>query len=307
MSTESNLQKVLEAGHFAATAECGPPRGADAEEVIKKSAFIKGNVDACNVTDNQTSVVRMSSIAGCQILQGQGIEPLLQMVVRDRNRIALMSDLLGASALGVRNLLCLSGDHQIFGDDPEAKNVFDIDSIQLIQLAKMLRDEGKFPSGKELEGAPSYFIGCAINPFADPYEIRVPRLAMKVAAGAQFIQTQCIFNMEKFGKFMEDVCVRGLHEKTHILGGVTPLKSAGMAKFMKRNVAGMDIPDEIIKRMADTPKEEQAAKGIEICIETIEQLKQIEGVRGAHIMAIEWEKKIPEIVSKAGLLPRPQI
>ncbi|MFC1889556.1 methylenetetrahydrofolate reductase [Thermodesulfobacteriota bacterium] len=171
----------------------------------------------------------------------------------------------------------------------------------------MMRDEGRFPSGKELEGAPKFFIGCAINPFADPYEIRVPRLAMKVAAGAEFIQTQCIFNLDKFGKFMEDVCARGLHEKTHILGGVTPLKSAGMAKFMKRNVAGMDIPDEIIKRMSDTPKEEQAARGIEICVETIEQLKQIEGVRGAHIMAIEWEKKIPEIVSKAGLLPRPQI
>jgi methylenetetrahydrofolate reductase (NADPH) len=307
MKAGTRLEKVLAAGHFAVTAECGPPRGADPAHMHKKSEFIKDNCDACNVTDNQTSVVRMASWAGCLHLKEQGIEPLLQMVVRDRNRIALQSDLLGAASVGIHNLLCLSGDHQTFGDDPEAKNVHDIDSIQLIQLVKMLRDEGKFPSGKELKGAPKFFIGCAVNPFADPYEIRVPRLAMKVAAGADFVQTQCIYNLDKFEKYMADVRNRGLHEKVAILAGVTPLKSAGMAKFMARNVAGMDIPKEVIKRIAAVPKEEQASTGIQMAVESIERLREVEGVRGVHVMAIEWEKKVPEIVSKAGLVPRPQV
>jgi methylenetetrahydrofolate reductase (NADPH) len=307
MKAGSNLEKVLAAGHFAVTAECGPPRGADPEPMRKKSVHVKDNVDACNVTDNQTSVVRMSSIAGCLHLQAAGVEPLMQMVTRDRNRIALQSDLLGASSLGIHNLLCLSGDHQAFGDDPQAKNVHDIDSIQLLQLVKMLRDDGKFPSGKEVKGPPKFFIGCAANPFADPYEIRVSRLALKVAAGADFIQTQCIYNQEKFERYMQDVRNRGLHEQTAILAGVTPLKSAGMAKFMKKNVAGMDIPDEVIKRIAAVPKEEQAQKGIDMAVEAILRLRQVEGVRGVHIMAIEWERKVPEIAKKSGLLPRPQV
>jgi methylenetetrahydrofolate reductase (NADPH) len=305
MKAGSNLEKVLAAGEFAVTAECGPPRGADPEEVRKKVEFIKGNVDACNVTDNQTSVVRMSSMAGCLLLKEAGVEPLMQMVVRDRNRIALQSDVLGASAMGIRNLLCLSGDHQTFGDDPHAKNVHDIDSIQLLDLVRMLRDDGKFPSGKELKGKPTLFLGCAVNPFADPYEIRVSRLALKVKAGADFVQTQCIFNLDKFKKYMEDVCKRGLHEKVAVLAGVTPLKSAGMAKFMKKNVAGMDIPDDVIKRIAAVDKKEQPKVGIEMCVEMIEELKKVEGVRGVHVMAIEWEKKLPGIVKQAGLLPRP--
>ena len=307
MKAGTNLEKVLAAGHFAVTAECGPPRGSDPEAVRKKSTHIKGNADACNVTDNQTSVVRMSSIAGCVHLKEAGIEPLMQMVTRDRNRIALQSDLLGASSLGIHNLLCLSGDHQTFGDDPQAKNVHDIDSIQLIQLVKMLRDEGKFPSGKEVKGPPKFFIGCAANPFADPYEIRVARLALKVEAGADFIQTQCIYNLEKFERYMADVRNRGLHEKTAILAGVTPLKSAGMAKFMAKNVAGMDIPKDVIKQIASVPKEEQAQKGIDMAVESIKRLREVEGIRGVHIMAIEWERKVPEIAEKAGLLPRPQV
>jgi len=307
LKSGSNLEKILAAGHFAVTAECGPPRGADPEPMIEKSAHIKGNVDACNVTDNQTSVVRMSSLAGCVILQQQGIEPLMQMVVRDRNRIALQSDLLGASALGIRNLLCLSGDHQTFGDDPQAKNVHDIDSIQWINLVRSMRDEGKFPSGKKLKGAPKMFIGCAANPFADPYAIRVPRLALKVAAGADFIQTQCIFNLDKFKTYMADVVARGLHKKTAILAGVTPIKSAGMARFMAKNVAGMDIPADLIKRVAAAPKEKQPDVGIDIAVETIEQIQAIEGVAGVHVMAIEWEAKVHEIVSRAGLLPRPTV
>ncbi|SHO46659.1 methylenetetrahydrofolate reductase [Desulfopila aestuarii] len=307
MKAGSNLEKVLAAGHFAVTAECGPPRGADAEIVRKKAAFVKGNVDACNVTDNQTSVVRMSSLAGCLLVKECGTEPLIQMVVRDRNRIALQSDLLGASAMGVKNLLCLSGDHQKFGEDPQAKNVFDIDSIQLIHMVKTMRDEGIFPSGKKLEGEPKFYIGCAVNPFADPYEIRVPRFKLKVDAGADFVQTQCIYNMAKFKQYMEDAKKMGLHDRVKILAGVTPLKSAGMAKFMKKFVAGMDIPDDVIKRIADEPKEKQAAKGIEMCVEQIQELKEIEGVAGVHVMAIEWEEKLGKIVGDAGLLPRPHV
>lgn len=305
MKSESNLERVLEAGHFAVTAECGPPRGADPDVVLKKAALVKGNVDACNVTDNQTSVVRMSSVAGCVLVKQTGTEPLLQMVVRDRNRIALQSDLLGASALGVRNLLCLSGDHQKFGDDPQAKNVFDIDSIQLIHLVKTMRDDGVFPSGDKLEGVPKFYIGCAVNPFADPFEIRVPRLKLKIDAGADFVQTQCIYNMDTFKRYMEESCQQGLHERVKILAGVTPLKSAGMAKFMNRMVAGIDIPEDIIKRIADEPKEKQSAKGIEICIEQIHEVKEMEGIAGVHVMAIEWEEKLNEIIGGAGLLPRP--
>ena len=307
MTAGSNLERVLEAGHFAVTAECGPPRGADADKVLKKAELVKGNVDACNVTDNQTSVVRMSSVAGCMLVQQSGTEPLLQMVVRDRNRIALQSDLLGASALGVRNLLCLSGDHQKFGDDPQAKNVFDIDSIQLIHMVKTMRDEGVFPSGDKLEGAPKFYIGCAINPFADPFEIRVPRFKLKIEAGADFVQTQCIYNMDKFKRFMEDARKERLHERTKILAGVTPLKSAGMAKFMNRMVAGIEIPEEFIKRIADEPKEKQAAKGIEMCIEQIQEIKEMEGIAGVHVMASEWEEKLNEIIGGAGLLPRPMV
>ncbi|MBT8328298.1 MAG: methylenetetrahydrofolate reductase [Desulfofustis sp.] len=307
MKAGSNLERVLEAGHFAVTAECGPPRGADPDKVLQKADLVKGNVDACNVTDNQTSVVRMSSVAGCMLVKESGTEPLLQMVVRDRNRIALQSDLLGASALGVRNLLCLSGDHQKFGDDPQAKNVFDIDSIQLIHLVKTMRDEGVFPSGDKLEGAPKFYIGCAINPFADPFEIRVPRFKLKIDAGADFVQTQCIYNMDKFKRFMDEARKDGLHEKTKILAGVTPLKSAGMAKFMNRMVAGIEIPEEFIKRIADEPKEKQAAKGIEMCIEQIQEIKEMEGIAGVHVMAIEWEEKLNEIIGGAGLLPRPMV
>lgn len=307
MKSGSNLEQVLAAGHFAVTAECGPPRGAEPAVVREKAALVRGNVDACNVTDNQTSVVRMSSLAGCLLVKETGVEPLLQMVVRDRNRIALQSDLLGASALGIRNLLCLSGDHQKFGDDPQAKNVFDIDSMQLIHLVKTMRDEGVFPSGEKLVGAPKFYIGCAVNPFADPYEIRVPRLKLKIDAGADFVQTQCIYNMEIFVKYLEDVKQQGLHEKIKILAGVTPLKSAGMAKFMNRMVAGITIPQDVIKRLSDEPKEKQAAKGIEICIEQLQVLKEMEGIAGVHVMAIEWEEKLKEIIGGAGLLPRPVI
>jgi len=306
VKTKSNIERLLEKGVFVVTSECGPPRGADPDAVRKKGNLLRGVVDAVNVTDNQTSVVRMSSFSSCLILKEMGFDPILQMVCRDRNRIALQSDILGAAALGINNILCLSGDHQSFGDNPKAKNVFDIDSIQLIQTVKTLRDEGKFLGGDELKGIPCLFIGAAENPFADPFEIRALRLGKKVRAGCQFIQTQCIYNVEKFSKWMEMVRDRGLHERCAILAGVTPLKSAGMAKYMKTNVPGMDVPDALIDRLKGVPKEKQAQEGINICVEMIQQLKEIPGVRGVHIMAIEWEEKVADIAKAAGLSPRPQ-
>lgn len=307
MTSDSHLEKILEKGGFAVTSECGPPRGADAEVIKKKGELLKGTVDAINVTDNQTSVVRMSSLSSCILLKQMGIDATLQMVTRDRNRIAIQSDILGAAALGINNILCLSGDHQKFGDHSTAKNVYDIDSIHLIQTVKHMRDEGKFLGGDELKGVPRLFIGAAANPFADPFESRVVRLAKKVAAGVQFIQTQCIFNLERFGKWMQMVRDRGLHEKVHILGGVTPMKSVGMANYMKNMVPGMDVPDEVIARIKGVEKEKRAEEGVKIAIETIQQLKEMEGVHGVHIMAIEWEEMVPRIAEEAGLLPRPQL
>jgi methylenetetrahydrofolate reductase (NADPH) len=307
MTSDSHLEKMLEQGEFAVTSECGPPRGADAEVIKKKGELLKGTVDAINVTDNQTSVVRMSSLSSCILLKQMGIDATLQMVTRDRNRIAIQSDVLGAAALGINNILCLSGDHQKFGDHSTAKNVYDMDSVHLIQTVKHMRDEGKFLGGDELKGVPRLFIGAAANPFADPFESRVVRLAKKVAAGVQFIQTQCIFNLERFGKWMELVRDRGLHEKVYILGGVTPMKSVGMANYMKKMVPGMDVPDELIARIKGVEKDKRAEEGVKIAIETIQQLKEMEGVHGVHIMAIEWEEMVPRIAQEAGLLPRPQV
>jgi methylenetetrahydrofolate reductase (NADPH) len=268
--------------------------------------LLKGNADAFNITDNQTSVVRMSSIASAVVMIQEGMEPIMQMVCRDRNRIAIQSDILGGAALGIKNMLCLSGDHQKFGDHPQAKNVFDLDSIQLLVTVRRMRDEGKFLSGEDIKGVPKLFVGAAENPFADPFEIRVPRLAKKIAAGAEFIQTQCIFNLKKFAEWMKKVVDRGLHEKAFIMGGVTPLKSFGMARYMAKSVPGMDVPDELLQRIKDTPKDKQGEEGVKIAVETIQQLREMPGIAGVHIMAIEWEEKVHEIAEKAGLLPRPQ-
>lgn len=301
----SRLQEILAKGEFAVTAECGPPRGTNPEVIRKKGEMLSGYVDAVNVTDNQTAIVRMSSIAACAHLLQMGLEPVMQMVVRDRNRIALQSDIMGAYSLGIRNILCLSGDHQSFGSQPDALNVFDIDSMNLIRTVQTMRDEGKDMSGFDLNDPPAMFIGAAANPFADPFEYRVIRLAKKIDAGADFIQTQCIYNMDRFKEWMKMAREEGLTQKVHILGGVTPLKSAGMAKFMNNKVAGMDVPESLINRMAGVPKEKAVEEGIKICLETIAELRDIEGVHGVHIMAIEWEDIVGEIVESAGLTPRP--
>ncbi|MGB7919440.1 MAG: methylenetetrahydrofolate reductase [Desulfobacterales bacterium] len=305
--TPSKLEKILAAGHLAVTSECGPPRGSDPEVISEKAGLLKDHVDAINVTDNQTSMTRMCSLAACIRLKLLGLEPVLQMVTRDRNRIAIQSDILGAASFDIHNILCLSGDHQSFGDCAQGQNVHDIDSMQLIQTVRRMRDDGKFLGGDDIKRPPQMFVGAAANPFADPYEIRVPRLAKKVAAGAEFIQTQCIYNLDKFEDWMRQAADRGLTEKAYILAGLTPMKSVGMARYMKNRVPGMDVPDDIVKRLADTPKEKQAEEGINICVEAIERLKEVKGVAGFHIMAIEWEEKVPEIVKRAGLLPRPSV
>lgn len=321
----SNLECVLLAGHFAVTAELGPPQSADGGVIREKAALLRHTCDAVNITDNQTAIVRMSSIGSGAILLQEGLEPVIQMTCRDRNRLAIQSDLLGAYALGMKNLLCLTGDHQNFGNHPTSKNVFDIDSLQLVNMVKSMRDEQVFQCGDEFKGAePRFFIGAAAAPFADPIGFRPYRLAKKVKAGANFIQTQLVYDLEAFGDYMEKVRELGLHEQTYILAGVGPLKSPGMARYMKNNVPGILVPDELISRMTEAgslwagkkaselSKEEKIARskawkeeGIKICVELIQQLQEVEGVAGVHIMAIEWEEAVKPIVEGAGLYPRP--
>ena len=307
MKSGSNLERLLDKGEFVITGELGPPKGTDVEAVREKAAYLKGNVDAVNITDNQTAIVRMSSIATSKILIEEGLEPTMQMVARDRNRLAMMSDLFGAYALGIRNMLCLSGDHQRFGNHPEAKNVFDIDSIQMIHMARTMRDEHKVICGEEIEGDFEMFIGAACNPFADPFRYRVHRLAKKVEAGVDFIQTQCIYDMKRFKEFMRQVVDMGLHERCKILAGITPLKSVGMARYMAANVSGIVIPEEMIGRLRGAGKGNVASEGIKMACEQIQELRQREGIAGVHLMAIEWEHRVPEIVKMAGLLPRPKL
>ncbi len=306
MKSGSNLETLLKEGTFVVTGELGPPKNGNPEVVREKAQLLKGNVDAVNITDCQTAIVRMSSIAAGLIAKEEGIEPVIQMTCRDRNRIGMQSDILGASALGLKNLLCLTGDHQKFGNHPGSKGVFDMDSIQMLGMMKGMRDDKKFQCGEEIKNnEPKLFLGAAANPFAYPFEYRAVRLGKKVAAGADFVQTQIIYNVEKFAEFMKMVRDLGLHEKCYILAGVTPPKSLGMARYMKNFVPGMDVTDEVIQRMKDaTDKQDE---GIQICADIINQVKEIEGVAGIHCMAIEWESAVPEILNRAGLLPRPGI
>ncbi|MBU0516050.1 MAG: methylenetetrahydrofolate reductase [Proteobacteria bacterium] len=301
MMTDSPLEKALAGKRFVVTAECGPPKGADAGAVLKKAAHLKGLVDGVNVTDNQTAVVRLSSWAACVLLKNEGHDPILQMTVRDRNRIALQSDLIGAFALGIQNVLCLSGDHVSFGNQPGARGVHDLDSVQLVRVLRRMRDEEVILGDEKIDPAPRFFIGAAANPFARPVNLRPARLAKKVAAGADFIQTQCIYNLEVFEAWLDKVRDMGLCDKAAVLAGVTPLKSAGMAKYMRDKVPGMDVPDEIVRRLEGVAPDRQADEGIALCVETIERLRELDGVRGVHLMAIEWEHKAPEILKRAGL------
>jgi len=306
MKAGSNLEKVLEKNLFAVTGELGPPKGNDINGVKRKAELLRGYVDAVNLTDNQTAVVRMSSMAASNLLIQMGLEPVMQMTTRDRNRIAIQSDVFGATALGIRNMLCLTGDHQTFGNQADAKNVHDLDSIQLIDCVRTMRNEGTLLGREEkIDGEIKLFIGAAANPSADPIELHVIRLAKKVNAGVDFIQTSCIHDINRFREWMKMVRDQGLHKKVHILAGVTPLKSAEMGRYMEKNLPGITVPDALIERMdkATNPEEE----GIRICVEEIQELRAIEGVHGIHIMTLEWEEKVRQIVEMGGLLPRPKI
>lgn len=308
---ESNLKRALESKRFVVTAECGPPKSGDRKVIEEKAKLLKNWVDAANVTDNQTAVTRMSSLAACGILTQMGLDSVFQLTCRDRNRIALQSDILGAYALGIRNVLCLTGDHQSFGNHPQAKGVFDLDSAHLLETVRRMRDEGRFLSGDELVGErPAMFIGAVENPFAPPYEFRALRLKKKVEAGAEFIQTQIVYNISRFQEFIARAGDLGLLERVYILAGVSPIKTPGAAKYMRDNVPGLDVPNAIVSRMEAAGKgiEDKKARaeawrqeGIKMCVELIQQLKEIKAVAGVHIMAIEWEEAVPEIVQKAGL------
>jgi len=303
--TGSRLERVLRDGHFAVTCEIGPPQSAKSEKIREHAGVLKDVSDGQNLTDNQTAIVRLCSLAAAVHVKAAGGEPIMQMTARDRNRIAIQADILGAASLGIHNLVCLGGDHQTFGNHPGARNVHDIDSIQMIQMVRAMRDERKFQCGDEIKtDEPRMFVGAAENPFGDPFEFRVRRLAKKVTAGAEFIQTQCIFDLKRFEEFMKMVRDAGLDEKVYILAGLTPAKSDKALKYMQ-TVPGMKVPDELIKRMAGA--EDKKAEGVKITVEMIQAVREIKGVAGVHVMAIAWESIVPEIVEKAGLLPRPRV
>jgi methylenetetrahydrofolate reductase (NADPH) len=300
----SRLAKVLESGQFAVAAELSPPKGLNLEAIQRDAEALRDYVDAVNVTDNQAASVRMASIPVSAMLVQNGIEPVAQMTCRDRNRLAIQADLLGAAGMGINNVLCLSGDHGRWGDHPAAKNVYDLDSMQLIRIVRNMTENGCLDNGRDIKPPPSFFPGAAANPFAPPFAYRPFRLAKKVAAGARFIQTQLIYNLDRFREYMAQVCDLGLDEKVFILAGVGPFKSARMAQFMATSVAGMDVPQELVHRMERTPKAAQPLEGIRICLEIIESVRGIPGVSGLHIMAVHWSEAVPEIVSQAGLYPR---
>ncbi|MBI5440461.1 MAG: methylenetetrahydrofolate reductase [Deltaproteobacteria bacterium] len=319
LKSGSRLERVLRAGHFAVTGELGPPQSADREHIVKKVAHLKGVVDAVNITDNQTAVVRMSSLGASVIAVQEGLEPVMQMTCRDRNRLAMQADYLSAYALGVRNLLALTGDHQSFGNHPTAKNVHDLDSLQQVRMMRDLRDLRKFQCGDPVKGQePRFFIGAAAAPEAHPLEWRPYRLAKKADAGADFVQTQLVYNVPAFRRFMEEARRLRVHEQLSILVGVGPLKGPVMARYMRDFVPGVTMPEHVIERLEAAarglPPEEKEARqkawrdeGIRMCIELIQELREIEGVAGVHVMAIEWEEAVRPIVEGAGLLPRPEV
>jgi methylenetetrahydrofolate reductase (NADPH) len=300
----SRLQAALREGRFAVTAEIGPPRSASVNPVRRKAKLLKDWIDAANVTDNQSAVVRMASWAGCQILMQEDVEPVMQLQCRDRNRIALQSDLLGASALGIPNVLLLTGDHPRFGDHPDAKGVFDLDAIDLVWTARTMRDQRQLLSGRELKPAPSWFIGAVENPFAPPLPWRAERLGKKIAAGAQFIQTQFIYDVDIFARFMQQVRDLGLDRRCAILAGVGPVKSLRALEHMRAEVPGMYVPDAVFKRLRGVPPDQVSAEGLKLCSEIIQQVREIPGVAGVHVMAFSWEEAIPEILEGAGIGPR---
>ncbi len=303
----SNLERVLRAGHFAVTAEISPPDSADAEDAYEGARVLAGSCDSMNATDGSGAHCHMSSVAICALLERQGYDTVLQISCRDRNRIAMQGEVLGAAALGVKNILCLTGDDVSAGDHPDAKRVFDMDSTHLLRTIQIMRDRSMFLSGRKITTPPKIFLGAAANPFVPPYDWRPYRMAKKIEAGANFIQTQYCYDIPMLEKFMARSRDLGLHEKAFILIGVGPLRSEKAAEFMRTKVPGVHIPDEIVERLRKTPKEQKRAEGKKICIEMIQQSKEIAGVAGVHVMAYRQEEMVAEIIEEAGLLPRPKL
>lgn len=294
------LERILRAGIFAVTAEIAPPDSSDPHEVYERARMFDGYVDAINATDGSGANCHMSSVGMCALLTRLGYSMVMQISCRDRNRIAMQGDVLGASAMGVSNILCLTGDGVQSGDHPQAKPVFDLDCMTTLEMLRGMRDDGHFLSGRKIKHPPAVFLGAAANPFAPPFDFRPVRLAKKVAAGAQFVQTQYCFDIDMLNTYMSRVRDLGLHEKVFILPGVGPLASAKSAQWIRTNVAGVHIPDAIIHRLAQA--QDQAQEGVNICVEMIQQIREISGVHGVHLMAYRQEHKIPEIVTRTGVL-----
>ena len=309
MHSGSNLERILRAGHFAVTTEIDPPDGSDPAEAIHAMRHLAGHCDAINATDGSGGHCHMSSVAVSALLAQQGLDPVLQVSCRDRNRIAIQGDVLGAAALGAKNVLCLTGDDVTAGDQPQAKRVFDFDCMHLLRTLRIMRDKSMFLSGRKLSAPPKIFLGAAANPFAMPFNWRPLRLAKKIEAGADFIQTQYCYDIPRLKEYMKRVVDMGLHEKAFILVGVGPIRSAKGAEFMRTNVPGVRIPDAVVERMRQVPKGKGNAKreGKKICVELIQQIKEIEGVSGIHIMAYKMEDLVPGIVEESGLGPRPKL
>jgi methylenetetrahydrofolate reductase (NADPH) len=304
MKSGSRLERVLRSGRFAVTAELNPPDSADPHSVYERALVLAEVCDAINATDASGANVHMSSVGVCALLTRAGYEPVMQVSCRDRNRIAIQGDLLGAAAMGVRNVLCLTGDGVQVGDQPEAKPVFDLDSTSLLRTARILRDQGHFLSGRKLEVAPPLFLGAAENPFVPPYDYRPLRLGKKIEAGADFIQTQFCFDIPRLQEFMKQICDLGYHERAFILIGVGPLRSAKAADWIRNNVPGVVIPDQIVNRLKGVPPGKQRQEGKQICVEIIRQVSEVPGVSGVHVMAYRQEELVAEIIQEAGLLPR---
>ena len=300
-TSPGRFERVLRAGQFAVTTELAPPDSADPQEVYDRARVFDGYVDAINATDGSGAHCHMSSLAVCALLTRVGYAPVMQISCRDRNRIAIQGDILGAAAMGVCNLLCLSGDGVQAGDHPQAKPVFDLDAVTLLETARTLRDDHHFLSGRKISLAPRVFLGAAANPSTAPLEFRAQRVAKKVDAGAQFIQTQYCYDLERLRSFMRAIEDLGLFGKVFILVGVGPLRSAKTAEWMRQNVPGLYIPDAIIKRLADAGPNAQR-EGRALCIELIQEIREIRGVSGVHIMAYRQEQSVPEIVERSGAL-----
>lgn len=304
--TYGRLHAALRSRRFVVTAEIGPPRGADVDAIRRKAAILRPYVDAVNVTDNQGAHVRLSSWAGSVLALECGVEPVMQVTTRDRNRIALQSDLMSAAAVGVPNVLLLSGDHPSFGDHPDAKPVFDVDSVQLVWTAQMMRDHGRLLSGRSLRPAPRWLIGAVENPFAPPTPFRARRLGKKVAAGAEFVQTQYVFDVPAFQRWFTEVRDRGLDERCAILPGVGPIRSVRALEYLRTKVPGIHVPDEVLRRMRGVPSERVTEEGMRLCVEIVQALRETPGVAGIHVMAFGNEPAVGELVERARL-PRRQV